>query len=318
MGNLLSQVVGKLLGGGPVCESQCNDVRCCTSTQRVVDPTWPKPDRCRQVSEGSETSVRSFWRKRKHRQMATIYCDSRKRVAGDDASFEMDIGETIHLQTGAKLSVLKFRVADSFLSTDRGQFLYWVDSALGSLNWATLPVGAYTGTRLAAWISSNYAAATYVAETNEIQIAYDGNRRVLNDSELRDQFPGTGSYPPGASASKPLSINHLLGPSFIDGALQIHNFVVMNPYSELYLRCSTLANAAEIKGPLGSDIICKLIVDKGVGFIMQTRTDEGHYVRLHGPITLRYLRFKLTDVDGNVVNTRGTSVSFALFLDTEA
>ena len=250
--------------------------------------------------------------------MATIYCDSRKRVAGDDASFEMDIGETIHLQTGAKLSVLKFRVADSFLSTDRGQFLYWVDSALGSLNWATLPVGAYTGTRLAAWISSNYAAATYVAETNEIQIAYDGNRRVLNDSELRDQFPDTGSYPPGASASKPLSINHLLGPSFIDGALQIHNFVVMNPYSELYLRCSTLANAAEIKGPLGSDIICKLIVDKGVGFIMQTRTDEGHYVRLHGPITLRYLRFKLTDVDGNVVNTRGTSVSFALFLDTEA
>ena len=37
-------------------------------------------------------------------QMATIYCDSRKRVAGDDASFEMDIGETIHLQTGAKLT----------------------------------------------------------------------------------------------------------------------------------------------------------------------------------------------------------------------
>ena len=32
------------------------------------------------------------------------------------------------------------------------------------------------------------------------------------------------------------------------------------------------------KVPLGSDIICKLIVDKGVGFIMQTRTDEGHYM----------------------------------------
>ena len=316
MGTILSQVVGKLLGAGPVLESQCNDVRCCTSTQRVVDPRWPHPERPRQISEGSETSVRSFWRK-KRRIMSTIYVDSRKRVAGDDASFEFDIGETIHLQTGAKLSVLKFRVADSFLSTDRGQFLYWIDSALGSLNWATLPVGAYTGTRLAAWISSNYAAATYVAETNEIQIAYDGNRRVLNDSELRDQFPDTGSYPPGASASKPLSINHLLGPSFIDGALQIHNFVVMNPYSELYLRCSTLANAAEIKGPLGSDIICKLIVDKGVGFIMQTRTDEGHFVRLHGPITLRFLRFKLTDVDGNVVNTRGTSVSFAIFLDPE-
>ena len=305
--------MGKLLGAGPVCDSECHNIHCCTSTQRVVDPRWPHPERTRQISEGSETSVRSFWRK-KRRIMSTIYVDSRKRVAGDDASFEFDIGETIHMQTGAKLSVLKFRVADAFLSTDRGQYLYWEDVALGTLNWATLPVGAYTGARLAAWISSNYAAATYVAETNEIQIAYDGNQ----DAELRDRFPGSGSYPAGASASKPLSINHLLGPSFIDGALQIFVFVTMNAYSELYLRCSTLANAAEIKGPLGSDIICKLIVDKGVGFIMQTRTDEGHYVRLHGPITLRYLRFKLTDVDGNVVNTRGTSVSFALFLDTEA
>ena len=116
MGQILSQVVSKLLGGGPVLESQCNDVRCCTSTQRVVDPRWPHPERARQISEGSETSVRSFWRK-KRRIMSTIYVDSRKPVAGDDASFEFDIGETIHLQTGAKHSVLKFRVATSTGST---------------------------------------------------------------------------------------------------------------------------------------------------------------------------------------------------------
>ena len=154
-------------------------------------------------------------------------------------------------------------------------------------------------------------------QTNEIGVAYDGNRVVLNDQELRSLFPGTGSYPADASPSRPLSINHLLGPSFVDGpgALQIFTFVTMNPYSELLLRCSTLATAADIKGPLGNDIICKMIIDKGVGNIMQTRTDEGHFVKLHGPITLRTLRFKLTDVDGNVVNTRGTSVSFAIFLD---
>ena len=311
--------MGKLLGGGPVCDSECHNIHCCSSSQRVVEPRWPYPERPRQISDSTasdKSTGRSFWRK-KRRVMTTVYVDSRKRVAGDDSSFEFDIGETIHLRTGAKLSVLKVRVADAFLSTDRGRYLFWEDQALGTLNWATLPVGAYTGTRLAAWISSNYAAATYVAETNEIQIAYDGNRRVLNDYEIRSQFPGTGSYPAGATPSRPLSINHLLGPSFIDGALQIHNFVVMNPYSELFLRCSTLANAAEIKGPLGQDIICKLIIDKGVGFIMQTRTDEGHFVKLHGPITLRTLRFKLTDVDGNVVNTRGTSVSFAIYLDHE-
>ena len=140
-------------------------------------------------------------------------------------------------------------------------------------------------------------------------MAYDGNRRILNDQELRSLFPGTGSYPPGASPSRPLSINHLLGPSFIDGALQIFRFVVMNPYSELFLRCSTLANAADIKGPLGQDIICKMIIDKGVGFIMSGRTDEGHFVKLHGPITLRTLRFKLTDVDGNVSTASSGSSS---------
>ena len=312
-------MASKLLGGGPLCDSECHHVQCCTSTQRVVDPRWPCPERPRQISDSttSEKSTgRSFFR-RKKRMSTTIYVDSRKRTAGDDSSFEFDIGETLHLQTGAKLSVFKFRVADAFLSTDRGQYLYWIDQALQTLNWAVLPVGAYTGTRLAAWISSNYGTASYDPSTNEIDVAYDGNRRILNDAEIRSLFPGIGSYPPGASPSRPLSINHLLGPSFIDGALQVFGFVTMNPYSELFLRCSTLATAADIKGPLGNDIICKCIINAGLGFVMQTRTDEGHFVKLHGPITLRTLRFKLTDVDGNTVNTRGTSVSFAIFLDYE-
>ena len=47
-------------------------------------------------------------------------------------------------------------------------------------------------------------------------------------------------------------------------------------------------------------------------FSVETETSEGHWVQLHGPITLRHLRFKLT-----VVDTRGTSVSFLIFLDTE-
>ena len=95
-----------------MCDSECHNIQRCTSTQRVVDPRWPHPERPRQISNSSETSVRSFWRRRK-RVMTTIYIDSRKRVAGDDSSFEFDIGETIHMQTGAKLSVLKLRVADS-------------------------------------------------------------------------------------------------------------------------------------------------------------------------------------------------------------
>ena len=92
----------------------------------------------------------------------------RKRVAGSDSDFEVDLGESLHLQSDARLAVYKIRIADSFLSTDRGRYLYWVDAALGTLNWALLPEGAYTGSRLAAWISSNFATATYSETTNSL------------------------------------------------------------------------------------------------------------------------------------------------------
>ena len=270
-------MAAKLLGGGPICESECNNLRCCTEESAA--------------SEFPARRTGIFRRKRK--LMTSIYVDSRK------------------------LAVYKVRIADAFLSTDRGTFLYWEDEVAGTLHYAELPVGAHTGPRLAAWISSNFAAATYTAETNELDVTYDGVHLILNDAELRQRFPGTGSYPPGASPSKPQSINHLLGPSYLTGSVQRFIFVQMNVYSELYLRCPSLANGETTVGPLGHDILCKIIVSKSVGHIMETETSEGHWVQLHGPITLRHLRFKLTDYQGNVVNTRGTSVSFVVFLDTE-
>ena len=302
-------MAAKLLGGGPLCESECSNIRCCTSTQGIYDPSrhWPPPDRPRQVSDestASDFSARPTWfiRRRSKKGMTSIYVDSRLRVQGTDSDFSFDIGESVHIQSGA---------------TDRGTFLYWEDTVAGTLHHAELPVGAYTGPRLAAWISSNFAAATYAPETNELDVTYDGVRLILNDAELWQRFPGTGPYPPGASPSKPLSINHLLGPSYITGSVQRFTFLQMNVYSELYLRCPSLANGETTVGPLGHDILCKIVVSKGVGHVMETETSEGHWVQLHGPITLRHLRFKLTDYQGNVVNTRGTSVSFVVFLDTE-
>ena len=78
-----------------------------------------------------------FLRKR----MTTIYVDSRKRVAGSDSDFEVDLGESLHLQSDARLVVYKIRLADSFLSTDRGRYLGWVDAgvvARGRVHWRTV------------------------------------------------------------------------------------------------------------------------------------------------------------------------------------
>ena len=217
-------MAAKLLGGGPLCESECSNIRCCTSTQGIYDPSrhWPPPDRPRQVSDestASDFSARPTWfiRRRSKKGMTSIYVDSRLRVQGTDSDFSFDIGESVHIQSGAKLAVYKVRIADAFLSTDRGTFLYWEDTVAGTLHHAELPVGAYTGPRLAAWISSNFAAATNTPETNELDVTYDGVRLILNDAELWQRFPGTGPYPRRAPrpAGAPASINHLLGPSYI-------------------------------------------------------------------------------------------------------
>ena len=83
------------------------------------------------------------------------------------------------------------------------------------------------------------------------------------------------------------------------------SFVVMAPYAGLYLRCPQP----------GHDIIAKIICNHGVGHIMESDTHENHLINARGPVTLRYMRFKLTDVNGKTVNLRGTSISFCIYLD---
>ena len=140
MGAALSFLGQKLFASSTLISARFENISCCTSITAIQSPIVRRTG--------------GFLRK----GMTTIYVDSRKRVAGSDSDFEVDLGESLHLQSDARLAVYKIRIADSFLSTDRGRYLYWVDAALGTLNWALLPEGAYTGSRLAAWISSNVAA----------------------------------------------------------------------------------------------------------------------------------------------------------------
>ena len=163
--------------------ARCENISCCTSFAAVQPPVVRRTG--------------GFLRK----GMTTIYVDSRKRVAGSDSDFEVDLGESLHLQSDARLAVYKIRLADSFVHGPG--YLYWVDAALGTLNWALLPEGAYTGARLAAWISSNFATATYSETTNSLSVAYDGNRLILNASNFqmrRTTPPRRPPLPPSPSA----------------------------------------------------------------------------------------------------------------------
>ena len=139
MGAALSFLGQKLFASLTLISARFENISCCTSVAAVHPPIVHRTG--------------GFLKKR----MTTMYVDSRKRVAGSDSDFEVDLGESLHLQSDARLAVYKIRLANSFLLTDRGRYLYWVDAALGTLNWALLPEGAYTGPRL---VSSNFATAT--------------------------------------------------------------------------------------------------------------------------------------------------------------
>ena len=79
-------------------------------------------------------------------------------------------------------------------------------------------------------------------------------------------------------------------------------------HNEVYLRCAQLANASRVLGNLGDDILSKITLKSGVGTIVETGLDDGHFMALRGPVTLRHMRFRLTDLDGNVVRLGAETV----------
>ena len=153
--------------------------------------------------------------------------------------------------------------------------------------------------------------------TDRLRSTADGAQAAADLIGAGQQFPNAADYPaaPPASPTKPFSVDHMLGPSFVSGGQQVFEFVRMMAHNEVYLRCAQLANASRVLGNLGDDILSKITLKSGVGTIVETGSDDGHFMALRGPVTLRHMRFRLTDLDGNVVRPRGSSLSFVLYLD---
>ena len=149
MGAALSFLGQKLFASSTLINAKCENISGCTSVA-AVQPTIRRTG--------------GLLRK----GMTTIYVDSRKRVAGSD--FEVDWESRCTCPARRLQNPLGRQ-----LFVHRGRYLYWVDAALGTLNWALARTWA-------AWASSNFATA--------LSVAYDGN-----DLELRQQFPNAARRP---------------------------------------------------------------------------------------------------------------------------
>ena len=124
-------------------------------------------------------------------------------------------------------------------------------------------------------------------------VAYDGNRLILNNLELRQQFPDAADYPaaPPASPTKPFSV----GPSFQQG------LPALRPAGQ----------RQRSAGQPGRRHLLQDYAEERSGY----HCGDGLRRRaLHGFQGPGY-SFRLTDLDGNVVRLRGSSLSFVLYLD---
>ena len=241
-----------------------------------------------------------------------IWVDSRMRSSGTDSDFEVSLRESVHL-SDARVRIDKLTFSDSFYTTDAGANLYFA-APNGSFSYVTVPQGAYTGFTLAAALEAATGRdTTYSVLTNSISHALAGaDRQWLSDAEIGAR---TGSYPSGASASDPRSLNDVLGEGTISGSTVTWSFVRMAPYTVLYLRSNRL-RCENHHGPRGThDIFCSVPLTRGVGSQVESSSPTGVYYNLAGGSSCRTMDFRLTDWLGRAVNLRGRPLSFQLIFE---
>ena len=240
-----------------------------------------------------------------------LFVDSRLRAGGTGISFEVDLRETVHL-SNSRMRVDKINFTDSFLTTDAGAYLYFSDG--DSLNYVSIPVGAYTGTSLAQALQSATGRATvYDSLTNSItHTLAAANQQWLSDKDLEGYTIG---FPSGASNQDPKSLNAVLGDGVNTSTQVVWNFVRMSPYSYLFLRSQRL-RCVDHHGPRGThDILCIIPLTGGTGTQVEASTPDGVYYDLQGEISLRSFDLSLTDYLGRPVNLRGRPLSMQITFD---
>ena len=207
------------------------------------------------------------------------------------------------------------RFTDSFRTIEETNRLLYFKGVGNSLDVYSLPIMAYTGTRLAAQLQFLTSRSCSFSDlTGDLTMANITTSPLLNDDQLR-------SYPSNllmdASPTDPKSCNYILGPGEVseDGSQIVFHFISMAPYQDLYLRSSALA-CKNVRGPAHThDILCKIPLTQGIGRVVTDETSSGVFYDLPQTVSLRTLDFKLTDHRGLPVNLRGGSLSFELVFD---
>jgi hypothetical protein len=244
----------------------------------------------------------------------TLYIDSRTKISGSHSNFKISLPEELTLR-GARVRVDNIRTTDTFKTvSSRNKFAYFLDGS-GALSSVALDEAAYTGSTFATELAAKSSrACTYLATSNALQLAYAAATRIIyDDSELK-AFPAS-SFPAGANANQPNSINDILGSSAsISGSTITFSFITMAPLQDLYL-CSNHLMVDHSWMPRGQrNALAKISLPGGFGTTVQAATPENIFHDLGDYVTLKEIDFQLRDYSGSTVDLLAP-LSFQLIFD---
>ena len=255
-----------------------------------------------------------------------VYVDSRfkTRSSSSNTDFKFTINQSIDLPDNCYCYIDDVQIPHTWYSVeDFNNKLYFQQDNAGIVTnkILTLSIQNHTGTSLASNLQSllntEFGGGSYVVayNTNKGTITITSQEaqrmfQIFTEEEMHSNMPGWDiPYEENLkSANEIFRLSSTMGSvnSYETGFLDLLNI------HSLYLRSSNLGSFQTIGARGESDIIKKIPVSSGYGYLIIDTVVSNHDKIDVSRQTLKTLEFRLTNVKGEVVDLHGAHVSWSL------
>ena len=272
-----------------------------------------------------------------------IYIDSRKRVTNSkrdsDSDFAIQLPYPISVSGKAYIDVVLLTNAFYTIRTGDNDKIYLDELASKTKRIATIAEGQYNvyelKDQLVIALNANKNIAgqyrvTYLTLQNKFQVdilspGTNDNFRIWPENYLYQNADEWVSVFPALNKNDLHTANSQCG--FLEGGLSgaysqaiiSPNAIDVTPYKQLFLRSNLGGGSSESLGVNNeSDIIRRIVCGNAPmnALIHDMHSQPFDCVTIHGNPEITQLWFQLIDIDGKIVNTHGTPISFSIIFQS--
>lgn len=268
-----------------------------------------------------------------------LYVDSRKRVKNSfrdsDSDFSIQLPYPITVSGKAYIDVVLLTNAFYTIRANDNDSIYLDELASTTKRIATIAEGQYNvyelRDQLVIALNANKQVTgqyrvTYLPTRNRYQIdlvnaAANDSFRIWTEHYLYENADQWVTAFPTLDKNALHTANRPCG--FLEGttlngtntiAIQAPNATDVSPYKQLFLRSNLGGGSSESLGVNNeTDIVRRIVINTPINsLIHDMHSTTFDCVTIHGKPEITQLWFQLIDIDGKVVNTHGTPISFSI------